>query len=401
MSTTVLLGFAEAISAPEVVWSLADSGFRPVAFARKGRCSALRHSRHVKIHEITPPETDAKAALADLQAVLNSVRTAGGKEPTVLFPLDDAAVWLTSRLPLEAGCVLAGPTGKAAKLALDKSIQIEAARAAGFNVLPTRIARSAAEILAQEKLPAIIKSAGAVNEAGTRLGKGKFWICETRAELENAAKQWTDGPPVLVQDFVTGVGEGIFGLAGANGVQAWSAHRRLRMMNPHGSGSSAAISQTLAPELKEAAERFIQQTGWRGIFMIELLRDSAEKVWFMEFNGRSWGSMALSRRQGLEYPSWNAQLVLDPVFCVPQNITGASGVVCRNLGRELMHLLFVLRGPKSHALRRQWPSFWGALRDVVFVRRSDCFYNWRKGDLKVFASDSYYTVRNGVFKSKE
>jgi biotin carboxylase len=335
-----------------------------------------------------------------LQAVLNSLKAAHGNEPIVLFPLDDAAVWLTSRLPFEAGCVLAGPSGNAAKLALDKSAQLEAAGAAGFNVPPTRVARTMAEILAQQTLPVIIKSAGAVNEAAGRLVKGRFWICGTRAELEAAAKQWAEGPPLLIQPFITGVGEGMFGLAGADGVQAWSAHRRLRMMNPHGSGSSAAISQALRPELKEPVKKFIQQTGWRGIFMIELLRDSSGKVWFMEFNGRSWGSMALSRRQGLEYPAWNAKLALDAAFRAPENITGAAGVTCRNLGRECMHLLFVLRGPKSRALQ-QWPSFWSALRDVAFVRRSDSFYNWRKGGLKVFASDAFYTVRNGVFKSRK
>jgi hypothetical protein len=134
--------------------------------------------------------------------------------------------------------------------------------------------------------------------------------------------------------------------------------------------------------------------------MIELLRDEAGKVWFMEFNGRAWGSMALSRRQGLEYPAWNAKLALDGKFRVEGNAAGASGVVCRNLGRELMYMLFVLRGPKSKAVR-QWPSFWSALRDVAWMRTSDRFYNWRKGDLKVFAADTYYTVRGNVFKSKE
>ena len=51
----VLLGFAEADAAPEVVWSLVDAGVRVMAFARKGRASALRHSRHVACYEITPP----------------------------------------------------------------------------------------------------------------------------------------------------------------------------------------------------------------------------------------------------------------------------------------------------------------------------------------------------------
>ena len=53
---TILVGFAEALSGPEVVWSLADEGFRVMAFARRGHRSALCHSRYVTVHEVTPPE---------------------------------------------------------------------------------------------------------------------------------------------------------------------------------------------------------------------------------------------------------------------------------------------------------------------------------------------------------
>ncbi len=43
----VVIGFAEALSGPEVAWSLIDAGYRVVAFARKGGGNALQCSRHV------------------------------------------------------------------------------------------------------------------------------------------------------------------------------------------------------------------------------------------------------------------------------------------------------------------------------------------------------------------
>jgi len=43
----VVIGFAEALAAPEVVWSLVDAGFDVAAFARRGKPAALAHSRHV------------------------------------------------------------------------------------------------------------------------------------------------------------------------------------------------------------------------------------------------------------------------------------------------------------------------------------------------------------------
>ena len=72
---------------------------------------------------------------------------------------------------------------------------------------------------------------------------------------------------------LNGVGEGVFGLALGNRLVCWSGHRRVRMMNPAGSGSSACVSVKPEPKICEIAERFLKAIGWQGMFMIELLRD--------------------------------------------------------------------------------------------------------------------------------
>ena len=399
MKRRVCIGFAEALSAPEVAWSLVDAGFAVTAFARKGRHSALRHSAHVELLEITPPELDSETALADIENALRAGNFADGRGG-VIFPLDDTALWLCSRLPDQPGWVWAGPRGPAAELALDKVIQIAAARKAGFDVLPTTVVRTVGELRERVgELPLMLRPSGAVLPQNGRLRKGRNWICATYEELERAVSEWAGAWPLLVQPFSAGHGEGVFGLAAADGVQGWSAHRRLRMMNPHGSGSSACVSQPVTSEIKDVVERFIQQIGWRGLFMVELLRDPAGKLWFVEFNGRPWGSLALARRQGLEYPAWAARLALDPNVAVDPQPVGRQPVVCRNAGRELMHLLFVARGPKSRAFR-EWPSFWRTVRELLRVRRNIFFSNWRRDDLKVFFSDCWYTVRDNLCKSK-
>jgi len=78
--------------------------------------------------------------------------------------------------------------------------------------------------------------------------------------------------------------------------------------------------------------------------------------------------MALCRRQGLEYPAWHwsSQLIT-----IAGGLDGSLGaqVVCRHVGREFMHLLFVLKGAKSHALSR-WPSFWETVGNMFrFVEK--------------------------------
>jgi hypothetical protein len=130
-----------------------------------------------------------------------------------------------------------------------------------------------------------------------------------------------------------------------------------------------------------------------------LLRDDAGRVWFMELNGRAWGSMALARRMGLEYPAWALTLALNPKteIKIPQ-VAGRS-LVCRHLGRELVHLLFVMRGPRSKALTR-WPSRWSAVRELLSFTRNDRWYNWRRDDCNVFFSDAIQTLKNQLFKVK-
>jgi hypothetical protein len=133
------------------------------------------------------------------------------------------------------------------------------------------------------------------------------------------------------------------------------------------------------------------------MFMFELLRDKAGTPWFVEFNGRSWGSMALSRRRGLEYPAWSAKLATAPQWAAAVPPQGNHHIVCRHFGRECMHLLFVLRKPNSIAYR-EWPSFWRTLLEMLPVRKQHSFYNWRRDDTAVFFSDFWYTVHQTIVK---
>jgi hypothetical protein len=401
--TTVLVGFAEAMSAPETVWSLVDAGFRVVAFARKGRASALRHSRHVVCHEICAPEANLQEALSDLHSLMNSLSAhATNDTQLILFPLDDKAVSLCSKMHVENPWLKAGPEGGSADLALDKNLQVEAARAAGFNVPKTVLAHTAQDLFdfgADEPYPIILKSCYCVPEYQGRVYSCRKWICANRIELERAIAEWGERVPLLAQTFIAGVGEGVFGLAAPDGVRAWSGHHRVRMMNPQGSGSSACASQPVSQDIRSKSEVLIAKTGWRGLFMIELLRDDSGKVWFVELNGRPWGSMALCRRQGLEYPAWHVELAMNARSRAGLSVPSGPEIICRHAGREFMHVLFVLKGAKSKALIK-WPSFWRTISDVLHFHRNDGLYNWRRDDAKVFLADFYYTIHDNIFKSR-
>jgi hypothetical protein len=353
----VLVGFGEALAAPEVIWSLQRGGCRVACFAR-GR-PVVRRIRGVELHQLTAPEQDLDRAAEELARLVERLR------PDVVMPLDDASLYLSG-------------AGEQLTLALDKRVQIEAARAAGFRPPATHVLEDAEQALGLDHFPLVLKPALAVQRDGNALVRGAIRFCADRRSLEAAVRDLRG--PALAQEVLRGVGEGIVGV----GERAFAAHRRIRMMNPAGSGSSACCSIPLDPDATAASERMLAAAGWRGLFMVELLREEGGGVRFMELNGRAWGSLALTRRIGLELPAAAAR------GTVP-SLVDHSPIVCRHAGRELVHLLFVLRGPRSSGVP-DWPARWTTVRDVLRVRRSDRWYNREPGYMTLLLEDTVRTV---------
>src|SRR6516165_5391114 len=108
IEATVVIGFAEALSAPEVAWSLVDHGFNVVAFTRRGRRAALRHSRFVRAFEVTAPEMDLARAEEDLKSAISFLRESS-HDPVAVMPLDDQALWLCGRTDVCRQVLVIGP----------------------------------------------------------------------------------------------------------------------------------------------------------------------------------------------------------------------------------------------------------------------------------------------------
>ena len=125
------------------------------------------------------------------------------------------------------------------------------------------------------------------------------------------------------------------------------------------------------------------------------------KLWFVELNGRPWGSMALSRRQGLEYPAWHVRLAMDEHSPVGLDVIApAPGVVCRHVGPRV-------HARPVRAARREVEG--SDAMAVVLENDGQCvrvftettaYYNWRRDDRKVFIADCYYTIHDNLFKSR-
>ena len=388
MAKRILLGFAEALPAPEAIFSLRRAGHEVTLVHRRNNGGPVLGLAGAA-HAITPPEQSVERAVSDLGDLLRG----GGFD--ALFAIDDVSLWLANRV--DAGAVAqVHATGRQAEVALDKRLQFEAAERAGLAVPRSSHEGHAAEIAP----PAIVKPALAVTRAGDRLIKGGVRYLHGSAALAGEAhadREAADETPMVTQPLLSGQGEGVFGFATESGVTAWSGHRRLRMLNPHGSGSSACISTEPDPDICARVGAMMSEIGWRGPFMAEFLRDAGGTLWFMELNGRLWGSLALARRLGMDHPAWAVAQCFDPGF-VPEAPPARAGVEMRHLGRELLHPLYVLRGPRSAFHRRGWPRFWPALRRAWAPARAECFYNHDPSAPRFFIRDALHDIRKRVLR---
>jgi hypothetical protein len=449
---SVLIGFADALAAPEAAASLLGAGHGVTGFARRGRPAALRRMRGVRLVEVTAPEDDLAACLAEVAALADA--------HDVAMPLDDPAVLVCDRA-LPADAPVAGPRGALAELALDKRAQLRHAAAAGFSVpqwveLAARRRspppaggpeaegrgaegreadgreaegrgaegreadgreaeghgaegrpeaermgeagglRDAAGLPAGPALPAVLKPALAAEALDGRLRRLAPRLVSTPSELEALRGSWGSATPAILQRWVEGVGGGVFGLADDGEAHHLSAHRRVRMMNPAGSGSSACVSVPVPEELRGPVRQLMATARWDGMFMVELLH-GAEGWWFMELNGRPWGSLALARRLGYEYPAWALARRLDGAARLPEQ-PAFQERLCRHLGRELVHLMFVLRGPGAHA--GAWPGRAGTLRALLRDGRPTSWYNMAPGMRSVFLYDTWLTVANQTVRRR-
>jgi hypothetical protein len=393
---SILIGFADALAAPEVAASLIAAGYSVASFARRGRKVSLRKLRGVELTELTPPEEDLAACEAELAAL------AAGHD--LVMPLDDQAVFVCDGA-LAPDTPLAGPRGTQARLALDKRLQLLSAEAAGLAVPPWQLLTPETgafenwNLPPELGLPAVLKPALAAEQSDGRLRRLAPRLVRDTAQAEELRRTWGPRTATIVQRWVSGTGAGVFGIADENGIHNLSAHRRVRMMNPAGSGSSACASAPVPQELVDPIERMLKDAGWRGLFMVELLRDD-ERWWFMELNGRSWGSMALARRLGYEYPAWAAARALDPQAPPPPAPKRATDeqLLCRHLGRELVHLMFVLRGPGSHP--GAWPGRGQTVKDLLHGSRDSAWYNLGPGMRELFLDDALRTVAGQTWAKK-
>jgi len=126
-----------------------------------------------------------------------------------------------------------------------------------------------------------------------------------------------DSDELLLQEYVTGHGAGVFGLYDAGKPVFFFAHRRLRERPPSGGVSVLSESVALPEEGVAAANALLQPLQWHGVAMIEFKVDDKGRLWLIEINARLWGSLQLAIDSGADFPWFLYQLATAGIVSAP------------------------------------------------------------------------------------
>ncbi len=320
-------------SALAIVRSLWRAGAQ-VSLASESKESIVRKSRAVqRVFDLPSSSASISAWERALKDILLK------NEFDAVIPATETAwlglVRMKDSLPESALRFL--PDEKAFESVYRKSKTVALAKALSIPVPETALFENEAEVLSY------IENHGFGNPLVLKPDVSKVWSGEYRVDLgvgilhtEEDARFFLRSTlpfaPVLVQTRVPGVGIGQEFLVCDGEIILSFQHERIH--EPLGSGgSSYRKSVLLHAGMLECSRKLIQALKWDGVCMIEYRWDpKTDMFWFMEINGRFWGSLPLAIRAGADFP---AALISSELGGVkPFDSTYRTGLFARNVVKD-------------------------------------------------------------------
>lgn len=273
----------------------------------------------------------------------------------LIVPATDAAttVMHAHRDRWPADVPVAMPDADALDTALDKVATWRLAQSLGVPVPRSETVETVADLdrrfdrpdglLARPDGRFVVKPAHSVDARD--LGKLAVEICDGSATAEHAIRiMLTQTSPVIVQEFVTGVGVGVEVLAHEGRVVTSFQHRRLHETT--GFGSTYRVSEAVDPALGASVARMIEALGYTGVAMFEFRVDDRQgRAALLEINPRFWGSLPLTVQAGADMPSYLFDMWCTGRTEFPQEYR--TGIRSRDLLNDVRWMWRTVRRPPS------------------------------------------------------
>jgi protein-tyrosine-phosphatase/predicted ATP-grasp superfamily ATP-dependent carboligase len=207
--------------------------------------------------------------------------------------------------------------------------------------------------LSSLRFPIIIKTDNHLTDNGTYVPGQHFVAVDVKSAKELLWKLESRNTRIIAQELIAGTGAGTFYLKFGGKTYMRFAHRRLHEI-PYTGGTSSLRESVHDDELTNLGEILLDAIGYEGVAMVEFRRSASDlRPYFLEINGRLWGSLALALHCGIDFPKYLIQCYEgnDPFPDPPRY---RAGVKCRNIfPGELSHLFSVLRARPGKGVERR------------------------------------------------
>lgn len=174
--------------------------------------------------------------------------------------------------------------------------------------------------------------------------------------------------PYMLQEMVSGNGQGIFALYDQGQPVAFFAHRRIKEKPPGGGVSVLSESVEVNPVLQDYARKLLDSVGWHGIAMVEFKCESQDVCHLMEINTRFWGSLQLAIDAGVDFPWLLYQMTCGEAVTPLE--TYKKGTRLRWLLGDLDRLYLILKG-RSYSLKEKLIACLSFLKPSPFKTRHE------------------------------
>jgi len=258
----------------------------------------------------------------------------------VLIPASDRALEFLSCYgsELSAAYRIASPPSAIALKVLEKDRTLKAASEIGVDV-PRVYGPANQSTLSRTDIayPVLVKPVVS-HQFTAKFNGHKLFVANDPGELTQAVER-LDGMEASIIDFVPGADDQLFSYSAfldQKGTPvAEFAYRKIRKSPPV--FGVARVAETWdGSALRERTLELLRHLGWTGLATVEYKRDSRDGGYrLIEINGRSWLSMGLAVRSGIDYPflTWCQGAGLEPPRLSPNDWDG----VWLDLRAELLY----------------------------------------------------------------
>ena len=314
---------------------------------------ATRWSRYAGAPLINPDPWKRHPAFRDWLA-----KQAKSGDWDLILPNSEAAIVAAAQVRAEgSGTVIAAPADTLLPYTLSKYAATEAAEKAAVPCPETKFfaelgsESQARSMLPDSRFPLILKTDNSTGKGG-EYRKGQTYTAGTFEQAVYLLPELLENNErFIVQEKIRGFGVGAFLLMQQGLVRLRFAHRRLHEV-PFTGGYSSFRESTADSEAIRLSEQLLRYIRYDGVAMVEFRREAGTgKTYFLEINGRLWGSIALALHAGVDFPVALVSSALgEPVeFEQPEYPVGLR---CRHTPGEIAHVLSLWKGTEAQGATR-------------------------------------------------